>query len=87
LKLEEEKILIQEDRHKEMIHELKSSESGACRREEAGATIAAAVVRSFIRRERRGPREREKDWGWLHAPLRVFFFFFLGELAIIHKTI
>jgi hypothetical protein len=43
LKLDEEKILIQEDRHKEMIDELKISESGTCRREEAAATIAAEL--------------------------------------------
>jgi hypothetical protein len=43
LKLDEKQILIQEDRQKEMIDELKSSESGACRREEAAATIAAEL--------------------------------------------
>ncbi len=41
--LDEEKILIQENRLKEMIDELKNSESGACRREEAPATMAAEL--------------------------------------------
>ncbi len=45
------------------------------RRSSSDDSSRAAVVRSFIARERRGPRERERE-GWLYAPLRGFFFFF-----------